>query len=188
MEYRDSIGAELGEAEERELRGMAELAKEVMNRRKRLEAYIEKATREIAPNVSDLAGPMIAARLVSLAGGVADLAQLPAGTIQLLGAEKALFRHLKTGSRRPKHGVLFQHPLVHRAPPWQRGAIARAFAAKIAMAARADAYTHRDISTALRASLDKALAETRRRKEERPARVPAARKAPSRGRRRGKTF
>ncbi len=170
LEIRESVGAELGEAEERELQRMARLAEDLGSRRADLEAYVEHAVRGLAPNVSSLAGPMIAARLVTQAGSVEDLARYPSGTIQLLGAERALFRHLKTGARSPKHGVLFQHPLVHRAPPWQRGAIARAFAGKIAMAARADAYTHRDIAADLQADLDRTVAEIRRRKEKKPTR------------------
>ncbi len=65
---------------------------------------------------------------------------MPASTIQVLGAEKALFRSLKTGSRPPKHGLLFQHAMVHAAPRWQRGKIARAIAGKAAIAARVDVY------------------------------------------------
>src|SRR3989441_11954 len=106
-----------------------------------------------------------------LAGGVEDLARAPAGTVQLLGAERALFRHLRTGSRPPKHGVLFQHPWVHGAPPWQRGAIARAFAAKISLAARADAYTKREIATELLKNLEVAIQEIRRRKADKPTRA-----------------
>ncbi len=185
IDAQESVGAELGEAEERELMGMAALAQTLAGRRAELEAYVERTVRGLAPNVSTLAGPMIAARLVTQAGSVEGLARYPAGTIQLLGAERALFRHLKTGSRAPKHGVLFQHPLVHRAPPWQRGAIARAFAGKIAMAARADAYTHRDIAAQLQADLDRSVAEIRRRKEEKPSRPrarPMKRARPRRGR------
>lgn len=170
IDHRESVGAELGETEEKEVRSMAQLAIQVVARRTAMEAYVGRSIRNLAPNVTDLAGPMIAARLVSLAGGVEELARAPAGTIQLLGAERALFRHLRTGSRPPKHGVLFQHPLVHRAPPWQRGAIARALAAKLAMAARADAYTHRRISQELIAGLERTLEGIRRKKMEKPAR------------------
>ena len=66
---------------------------------------------------------------------------MPASTIQVLGAEKALFRSLKTGSQPPKHGLLFQHAMVHAAPRWQRGKIARAVAAKAAIASRVDFYS-----------------------------------------------
>ncbi len=185
LDATESVGAELGEPEERELKSMALLARDLAVRRAGLETYVERSVRGLAPNVTALAGPMIAARLVTQAGSVEDLARYPAGTIQLLGAERALFRHLKTGSRAPKHGVLFQHPLVHRAPPWQRGAIARAFAGKIAVAARADAYTRRDIAASLQEGLDRTVAEIRRRKENKPARPhpgPMKRGRPRRGR------
>src|SRR5207249_2297220 len=145
----------------------------------------KRSVRDLAPNVSELAGPIIAARLVTLAGGVEELARAPAGTVQLLGAERALFRHLRTGSRPPKHGVLFQHPWVHGAPPWQRGAIARAFAAKISLAARADAYTKREIAPELLKNLEVAIQEIRRRKADKPTRPkrPTASKNRAHGRR-----
>jgi len=168
---RESVGADLEDREEGELRAFAELAKHVAGQRKGIESYVDRAIRELAPNVSDLAGPLVAARLVSLAGGVEDLARMPAGTVQLLGAERALFRHLRTGARPPKHGVIFQHPLVHQAPRWQRGAIARVLAGNIAMAARADAHTKRRIAPELLQRLETAVAEIRRRKAERPART-----------------
>src|SRR5207253_4872442 len=131
LDHREGVGADLGEREEAELKALPGLAKLVADQRSAVESYVERSVRDLAPNVSELAGPIIAARLVTLAGGVQELARAPAGTVQLLGAERALFRHLRTGSRPPKHGVLFQHPWVHGAPPWQRGAIARAFAAKL---------------------------------------------------------
>ncbi len=183
IDQRESVGAPLEEAEEKEIRSMAQLASQVAARRAAMESYVERSILELAPNVTDLAGPMIAARLVSLAGGVERLARAPAGTVQLLGAERALFRHLKTGSRPPKHGVLFQHPLVHRAPPWQRGAVARALAAKIAMAARADAYTHRRISPELLMNLERTLEGIRQKKAKRPERAKAKPKPAKRARR-----
>lgn len=170
IDHRESVGADLGDREEAELKSFAELANHVGKQRKAIEGYVDRAIRELAPNVSELAGPMIAARLVALAGSVEELARAPAGTVQLLGAERALFRHLRTGSRPPKHGVLFQHPWVHRAPRWQRGAIARVLAARIAMAARADAYTKRWIAPDLARGLEASVAEIRRRKAERPSR------------------
>src|SRR5213596_4258477 len=160
----ESVGAELGDREEEELKSFAGLAKHVAGERKLVEAYVERSVRELAPNVSELTGPIIAARLVTLAGSVEDLARAPAGTVQLLGAERTLFRHLRTGSRPPKHGVLFQHPWVHGAPPWQRGAIARAFAAKVSLAARADAFTKRKIAPELAKELRAAVEDIRRRK------------------------
>lgn len=183
IDHRESVGAELGEREETEIKDLAMLAKHAAAQRKAVEAYVERSGRDLVPNVSELAGPIIAARLVAFAGSVEELARLPSGTIQLLGAERALFRHLKTGSRPPKHGVLFQHPWVHRAPPWQRGAIARIFAAKIAMAARADAYTKRRIAPDLLKGLEAAVDEVRRRKATKPERPKQRAPREKRGRR-----
>jgi nucleolar protein 56 len=104
--------------------------------------HIEVAMETVAPNVKELLTAAVGARIISKAGSLARLATLPASTIQILGAEKALFRALKTGARPPKHGLLFQHPLIHSAPKWQRGKIARAVASKVAIAARIDYYRH----------------------------------------------
>ena len=85
---------------------------------------------DIAPNVKGLLTASVGARLISKAGSLKKLSSLSASTIQILGAEKALFRTLKTGSNPPKHGILFQHPVIHSAPKWQRGKMARAIAAE----------------------------------------------------------
>ena len=108
--------------------------------RKKLEEHVESEMQEIAPNLSAILGTAVGARILGRAGSLKRMASLPASTIQVLGAEKALFRSLKTGSQPPKHGLLFQHAMVHAAPRWQRGKIARAVAAKAVIAARVDVY------------------------------------------------
>jgi nucleolar protein 56 len=105
-----------------------------------LEKHIEEQMKAIAPNLSGILGTSVGARILGRAGSLKRLATMPASTIQVLGAEKALFRSLKTGAQPPKHGLLFQHTLVHAAPRWQRGKIARAIAAKAALAARVDVF------------------------------------------------
>ena len=110
--------------------------------RRVLADHIEVSMETVAPNVKELLTAAVGARVISKAGSLARLATLPASTIQILGAEKALFRALKTGARPPKHGLLFQHPLIHSAPKWQRGKIARAVASKVAISARIDYYRH----------------------------------------------
>jgi nucleolar protein 56 len=80
----------------------------------RLQDQIEKDMETIAPNTSTIIGPLIGARLIALAGGMQRMAMMPASTIQLLGAEKALFRFKKEGGRPPKHGVIFQHPSINK--------------------------------------------------------------------------
>lgn len=115
--------------------------------------------REVAPNVTELVGPTLGARLLSLAGSLEELSKMPASTIQVLGAEKALFRALKSGSRPPKHGIIFQYPAIHVSPRWQRGKIARALAAKLAIASRIDAYSGRFVGTQLVEQVNKRIEE-----------------------------
>jgi nucleolar protein 56 len=158
----DSVGSEVAPADLDSITTLSMAIRESLSSRQKIERYIDLRMKEVAPNVSALAGPVVGARLIMHAGSLSRLASLPSGTVQLLGAEKAMFRHLKEGSRPPKHGILFAHPLVHNAPEWQRGTIARALAAKICLAARADAYSHNDITGILKEQLERRLAEIRK--------------------------
>jgi rRNA biogenesis protein Nop56/Nop58 len=106
-----------------------------------LRAYIERTAPEIAPNLAALAGPVLTARLVALAGGLESLAKKPSGTVQVLGAEDALFAHLRGGADPPKHGVIYTHEAVRGTAREHRGSAARALAGKLAIAARIDHYS-----------------------------------------------
>ncbi|TLX83740.1 MAG: ribonucleotide-diphosphate reductase subunit beta [Thaumarchaeota archaeon] len=122
------------------VQGLANQILTLFELRNTLEKHIESQMEAIAPNISGILGSSVGARMLARAGSLKRLSSMPASTIQVLGAEKALFRSLKTGAQPPKHGILFQHSLVHAAPRWQRGKIARAIAAKAAIAARVDVY------------------------------------------------
>jgi nucleolar protein 56 len=122
------------------LQSFAEEIKHLSSIRDSLTKHLEQEMDKVAPNTKEILGATIGARMIARVGSLDRLAMLPASTIQVIGAERALFRALKTGSRPPKHGIIFQHPLVHSAPKWQRGKIARAIAAKVVIAARIDAY------------------------------------------------
>jgi nucleolar protein 56 len=137
----NSMGGPLTPSDEAAVRALAKSASTLYATRAELEKYVDEVMVEVAPNVAILLQPVLAARMLRQAGGLRRLATMPAGTIQTLGAEKALFRHIKEGKRPPKHGFLMQHPLVHRAPRHHRGALARSLAAKVALAARADMFT-----------------------------------------------
>ena len=106
-----------------------------------LRTYIERTTPEVAPNLSEIAGPELAARLISLAGGLESLAKKPSGTVQVLGAEDALFAHLRGGAPSPKHGIIYTHEYVRGTNPEHRGSAARALAGKLSIAARIDHYS-----------------------------------------------
>lgn len=136
---RGALGRVAGRIEDLSL-ARTDLAKEVSAR-----------ANEVMPNTSALIGGLVAARLLSEAGGLPDLARLPASAIQVLGAKTALFAHLRTHSPSPKHGIIFQHRRVHNAPKPIRGRVARVLAGKLAIAARIDFY---------RGELDPAFMET----------------------------
>lgn len=108
--------------------------------RTNLAKEVSARANNVLPNTSALIGGLVAARLLSHAGGLLSLARLPASTIQVLGARTALFSHLKTRSPCPKHGIIFQHRRVHNAPREVRGKVARVLAGKLAIAARLDYF------------------------------------------------
>jgi len=118
---------------------------ELKELRERIQEEIENVTVKVSPNLSELLGAVIAARLLEKAGSLERLASLPASTIQILGAEKSLFRaksRMKKGkqAKTPKHGVIFQHKFIRNLPKKKRGKMARFMAAKIAIAARIDYF------------------------------------------------
>jgi len=109
--------------------------------RQQLENNLEILMEETAPNVKYIIGSLIGAKLMAKAGGLQKLAYMPASRIQLLGAEKALYRFLKTGEKRPKHGLIFQWNQIRSAKPYHRGKIARMVAGKIGVAAKVDFFS-----------------------------------------------
>ncbi len=144
------IGAPLESEDHVMLKKLADEILAMYSTRRELEEYVATIMRKIAPNLTELAGPLVGARLLSQAGSLKELARKPSSTLQIFGAEKALFRSLKTGADPPKHGLIYQVSEIHSAPYWQRGKIARALAGKLAIAARVDAYSDRDIGATLR--------------------------------------
>jgi len=172
-----SKGGTISEGDIGRVKALAGLAIQLSSMRDGLNGYVESQMKKVAPNVSEVAGATIGARLMAKAGGLDRLAILPASTIQILGAEKALFRSLRTGARPPKHGILFQHQAVHTAPKWQRGKIARTLANKIAIAARVDYYRGSE-DASIKAGLDKRLESIKERYKEPPVHRPEPRDRP----------
>jgi nucleolar protein 56 len=166
-----SMGADLSETDITQIQILCKNVLELYQLRQSLESYLDTTMEDVTPNIKALAGSLLGARLIALAGGLTNLAKMPSSTIQVLGAEKALFRSLKTGTRPPKHGIVFQHTLLHEAKKWQRGKIARAMAGKLAIAARADAFGSRYIGEELKADLEKRIEEIHR-KYVQPPQIP----------------
>jgi len=167
-----SMGAEFKEEDMQQIQELCKTALELSARRKKLETYVDTTMREVAPNLNEIAGSLLGARLIAIASGLDALAKMPASTIQVLGAEKALFRALKTGTRPPKHGLLFQHALIHEAARWQRGKVSRALAGKIAIAARIDAYGGKFAGEELKTDLEKRVKEIQEKYAEAPPTPP----------------
>lgn len=136
----NSIGIELMEGEKEMLMKAASLAIRIDGAAEELGAFIDLRAAEEFPNLTALLGPKLACKLVRGAGGLERLSSMPSGTIQLIGAEKALFRHLNRGRKPPKHGIIFQEPLIHSSPKQFRGRIARRLSGSIAIAARLDHF------------------------------------------------
>jgi nucleolar protein 56 len=149
-----AIGRKMGDDEKKAIEGFAEMSNSMDKTLTSLEEYVKLAANRMMPNTVYLTDEKIAAELLSKAGSMDRLATMPASTIQLLGAEKSLFKHLKFGSKPPKYGILFKMPVVNTANRDQRGRIARVYATKISIALKADHYTKRFIAKELKASLD----------------------------------
>jgi len=142
-----------------DLQSASKLVATLSGTRDELDTRIEDATRTIMPNTTYLTGSLMAARLLSMAGGLKQLPLLPASTIQTLGAEKALFKHLKDNTPPPKHGVIFQYPELRRVPRKDRGKVARLLAAKVAIAARLDYFAGDFKGEDLKRKLEKRIRE-----------------------------
>jgi len=162
-----SMGADLEDEDIEIMRSFADKILEMQNFRENLVDYIKENTEKLTPNLSNLINPLLVAKLISLAGSLKNLAMLPASTIQVLGAEPALFRHLRKGAKPPKHGIIFQDPRIHNAPKWQRGKIARSLASKIAIAAKLDFYSG-EFDETLSENFDIRLDAIRKKYKEKP--------------------
>merc|ERR1711946_113848 len=109
--------------------------------RKELSSYLQNKMALVAPNLATLIGDTVGARLISHAGSLTNLAKAPASTVQILGAEKALFRALKTRGNTPKYGLIFHSSFIGRAGAKNKGRISRYLANKCTIASRIDAFS-----------------------------------------------
>ncbi|MFB6245188.1 MAG: hypothetical protein ABEJ03_02465, partial [Candidatus Nanohaloarchaea archaeon] len=140
----DSKGKHIRKKEIRALESSLKSLSTTLETIEQLEEFIRSSVRELAPNLSDLLGEMLAAKIISAEGDLESLAKQPASTIQTLGAETALFRHLRGEGSAPKHGVIFEHEFVSDLPEEERGKMARFLANKAAIAARLDYYGEKE--------------------------------------------
>ncbi len=140
------------------------LLEEIENQIKEVERLIEKYAKQIMPNSYALIGGKLVAKYLSLAGSLEKLALMPSSTIQVLGAEKALFKHLRKGTKPPKHGILLLTSYVSSLPKNKRGKMARTLAAKLAIAFKAD-LNNINIADKLKADIEKRFSELKQEKK-----------------------
>nr|PVC51593.1 nucleolar protein Nop5 [Theileria orientalis] len=139
-----SMGSEIFEDDLESISELASRLEELLEYRETLEEYLKYRMSVVAPNLTYMVGELIGARLLSHSGSLMNLAKHPASTVQILGAEKALFRALKTKSHTPKYGIIYHAGLVGQSAPKHKGKISRILAAKLALCVRVDALKEND--------------------------------------------
>jgi nucleolar protein 56 len=157
----ENYDVEIGENDLEIIKTFANSIYSLYKSKNKLEEFIDEKIKEIAPNMYDVAGANLAAKLIAHTNGLENLAKLPSSTIQIIGAEKAIFRHLKTGENPPKHGLIFQHPSIRGSNWWVRGKLARTVASKITIAARKDAFSN-EYDPNLKLELDERIEEIKK--------------------------
>lgn len=136
-----SMGTEIADLDIINIQALAEQVLSMTEYRVQLFEYLKNRMNAIAPNLTILVGELVGARLISHAGSLMNLAKQPASTVQILGAEKALFRALKTKHDTPKYGLIYHASLIGQAAPKNKGKISRVLAAKASLATRVDALS-----------------------------------------------
>jgi len=144
-----SMGTEVSEEDIENIGALSDQVIAISEYREQLYDYLKNRMQAIAPNLTILVGELVGARLIAHAGSLLNLAKHPASTVQILGAEKALFRALKTKHETPKYGLIYHASLVGQTAPKFKGKISRVLAAKAALAIRVDALGEGEVNTSL---------------------------------------
>ena len=155
-----SMGTEIADEDMLNINHLCRNVLELQEYRSQLFEYLKNRMMAIAPNLTILVGELVGARLISHAGSLLNLAKHPASTVQILGAEKALFRALKTRHDTPKYGLLYHAQLIGQSNPKIKGKMSRMLAAKASLATRVDALgeeTTTELGTEHRAKLEARL-------------------------------
>lgn len=154
---KDSIGADLPETDLKQIQEFARFVAASYKASEKLSDYLDSLMKSHFPNLQTVAGSAVGAKLIAKVGNAERLSKLPSSTIQVLGAEKALFRHLKEGTKPPKYGIILNHSLLKNAPKRVSGKIARSIAAKISIAIKRDVYGGAYMGKILRTELEKKI-------------------------------
>jgi len=136
-----SMGMDMNDSDALQIKKWAERVVELIEFRESLQDYLRDRMSAVAPNLAALIGENLGAKLIAHSGGLTSLSKYPASTIQILGAEKALFRALKTKGKTPKYGMIFNSTFIGRAAQKNKGKISRYLANKCAIASRVDCFS-----------------------------------------------
>ena len=156
----ESLGASLKESDLEPIKNLGIAIKDLYKLKKKQMVYLSSLMEGACPNIKIVCGALIGAKLIEHAGSLKKLSGMPASKIQILGAEKSLFRHMKTGSKPPRHGVIAEHPLIANAPEKLHGKIARTLADKICIAAKVDYFHGNFIGENLKKGLEVKFGKT----------------------------
>ncbi len=151
----NSMGADLKDEDIEIMRVFATKIQEMINLRESLSKYSEKVLKEVAPNLLNIIGTTLATKIIAKSGGLKKMSRMPSSTIQLIGAEKALFRYLHGKGKSPRHGIIFSHPLIQNSKDENRGKMARLIASKISIASKIDYFSKEFKGNALKDEINR---------------------------------
>ena len=149
-----TMGREFSKEDLAAIKNLASTILDLFDEKQEKEDYLEKLMEKTCPNLTEVAGFLTGAKLMAIAGSLRKMVMMPASTIQLLGAEKALFMHMIKGTKSPKHGIIIEHPLIQRVDRKDKGKASRALADKISIAVKIDFFKGEFLGDKLRKQVE----------------------------------
>ena len=149
-----TMGREFSKEDLAAIKNLASTILDLFDEKQEKEDYLEKLMEKTCPNLTEVAGFLTGAKLMAIAGSLRKMVMMPASTIKLLGAEKALFMHMIKGTKSPKHGIIIEHPLIQRVDRKDKGKASRALADKISIAVKIDFFKGEFLGDKLRKQVE----------------------------------
>jgi nucleolar protein 56 len=165
---KNSMGGDLTDSQLTAIRLFSKKILDLVEFRDQLEKSVNNILQELCPNLYTILGAQLTGKLITHAGGLENLAKMPSSTIQVLGAEKALFRALRKKTDSPKHGVIYNWAQIRSAKYWQRGKISRLLSGKISICAKVDYFKGDFIGDKMQKELEEKIADIKERFPEAP--------------------
>jgi len=154
LNLKETMGADLKKEDLNYIFKLANEISSLFRYKEETTEYLDKIMSKYCPNLKELAGTTTGAKLLEHVGSLKRLVMMPASTIQILGAEKALFRHMKTGAKPPKYGLIYEHQFIQAAKKSEQGKRSRALADKLSIAVKMDYFKGKFIAKELKQELE----------------------------------